>query len=418
MINFRMILVFALAFAAVSCSSTSKDAAAEPGAAPVQTAKAVKEPIQHVVTASAILYPLSQASVTPKITAAVRQFYVNRGDHVHKGQLLAELESRDLAATANESRALYQQAEAQYRTLASATVPDDTTKAKTDVESAKQNMDAAQHLYDNRVSLLHEGAIARKLVDDAKVALVQAQSQYQTAARHLESLTNVGRAEQIKAAQAQVDAAQAHYVGAQVQVSYTELRSPIDGVVADRPAYVGDIVSSGSPAITILNIAQIIARANIPVKDVGHLKAGNSASIAGPDGDIPGKVTVVSPAVDPNSTTVEVWIRVDNPDQVLKPGGTAQVKIRAEAQKDAVVVPVAALLSSEDGKDIVKIVGSDSVVHDQEVETGIREGDKLQILKGVEPGQQVVTVGGLGLDDKSKVRVENSTAGAKAGGNE
>jgi multidrug efflux pump subunit AcrA (membrane-fusion protein) len=113
-----------------------------------------------------------------------------------------------------------------------------------------------------------------------------------------------------------------------------------------------------------------------------------------------------------------VWIRVDNPDQALKPGGTAQVKIRAEAQKDAVVVPVAALLSSEDGKDIVKIVGSDSVVHDQEVETGIREGDKLQILKGVKPGQQVVTVGGLGLDDKSKVRVENSTAGAKAGGNE
>jgi RND family efflux transporter MFP subunit len=263
-------------------------------------------------------------------------------------------------------------------------------------------------VYDNRLSLLHQGAIAQKLVDDAKVALVQAQSQYQTAARHLESLNTVARLEQIKSAQAQVDAARAHFASTEAQLSYTELRSPIDGIVSDRPAYVGDIVSSGSPAITILDISAIVARANIPVKEIGHLKAGNSAAIVGPDGDIPGKVIVVSPAVDPSSTTVEVWVRVPNPDQELKPGSTAQVKIQAETEKNAVVAPVAALLSSEEGDDIVKIVAADSVVHDQKVEVGIRQADKVQILKGVQPGQEVVIEGGLGLEDKSKVRVEKA----------
>jgi multidrug efflux pump subunit AcrA (membrane-fusion protein) len=408
MMVFRIVLAAALTFAATSCSSKPNSEESAPAPAPVRTAKAVRESIEHVVSANAILYPNSQASVTPKITAAVRKFYVNRGDHVHQGQLLAELENRDLAAAVNESKAMYEQAEAQFRTITAATIPDDATKAKADVDSAKQNADAAQKVYDNRLSLLHQGAIAQKLVDDAKVALVQAQSQYQTAARHLESLNTVARLEQIKSAQAQVDAARAHFASTEAQLSYTELRSPIDGIVSDRPAYVGDIVSSGSPAITILDISAIVARANIPVKEIGHLKAGNSAAIVGPDGDIPGKVIVVSPAVDPSSTTVEVWVRVPNPDQELKPGSTAQVKIQAETEKNAVVVPVAALLSSEEGDDIVKIVAPDSVVHDQKVEVGIRQADKVQILKGVQPGQEVVIEGGLGLEDKSKVRVEKA----------
>src|SRR6185437_11246908 len=128
----------------------------------------------------------NQANVTPKISAPVRRILVNRGDHVKVGQLLAELEHRDLTASAEESKHQYEQAQAAYQTLTGATVGEDRVKAEADAQSAQQALDAAKKLYENRVALQREGALAQKLVDDAKVALAQAQSQYDTVQRHLQ----------------------------------------------------------------------------------------------------------------------------------------------------------------------------------------------------------------------------------------
>ncbi len=88
--------------------------------------------------------------------------------------------------------------------------------------------------------------------------------------------------------------------------------------------------SAGSPIVSIVDISQVVARANVPVKEAAAIKVGRPATISGPDGDIAGKVTVVSPAVDPNTTTVEVWVQAPNPGEKLKPGGTVHVSINAE----------------------------------------------------------------------------------------
>ena len=89
-----------------------------------------------------------------------------------------------------------------------------------------------------------------------------------------------------------------------MQLSYAKIRSPISGVVADRSVYRGEMAASGTPIVSIVDISQVVARANVPVKEASMIKVGRPARIAGPDGDLPGKVTVVSPAVDPNTTTV------------------------------------------------------------------------------------------------------------------
>ena len=151
------------------------------------------------------------------------------------------------------------------------------------MQSAQQTFDAAKKLYDNRVELQREGALAQKLVDDAKVAMVQAQSQLETTKRHLEALSQVGQRESIRAAQAQVDAAKAHYENAAVQLSYARIVSPITGVVADRAVYPGEIAASGSPMISIVDISQVVARANVPVKEAEAIRVGRPARIAGPD---------------------------------------------------------------------------------------------------------------------------------------
>src|SRR4029079_17796122 len=123
----------------------------------------------------------NQANVIPKISAPVRRILVNRGDHVRAGQLLAELEVRDLAASAEETRHLYEQAQAAFQTLTGATVAEDRAKAESDVKSAQQTLDAAKQLYVHRALLQRSRALAQKLVDDAKVSLAQAQSQFDIA---------------------------------------------------------------------------------------------------------------------------------------------------------------------------------------------------------------------------------------------
>lgn len=391
---------------ATSCGK-KEEKEAEP-VVPVQVTAARTDSIRRIIEADGVLWARNQASVVPKISAPVKIFYVNRGDHVRQGQLLALLENRDLAAAAQESKGQFEQAEANYRSTTAATVPEEVIKAQTDVRSAKHAMDAAQKVFENREKLSKEGALARKLVDDAEVAYVQARSQYETAQQHLEALQSVSKQEQIKTAAAQVESAKAHHQGSEAQLSYSEIRSPIDGVIADRAIYAGEMASAGSPLLTVMDVSRVVARVNVPQNQAGSLKVGDAATVTqtdAPEG-VPGKVIVVSPAVDPNSTTVQVWVETPNPAGRLKPGVTVHVAMVAETIPNAVVVPPAALLPAADGSTQVIVAGADAVAHARKVAAGLREPDKVQIVSGLRAGEQVVTVGGLGIEDGAKLRIE------------
>jgi HlyD family secretion protein len=403
----RLLACALISIALLSGCSKSKEAAEAEAPTPVEVDDVTRGPIDLIVTADAVLYPVNQANVTSKISAPVRRVLVNRGDHVKAGQLLAELENRDLAASAEESKSQLDQAQSAFQTITGATVPEDRTKAEADVQADRQALDAAKKLFDNRVDLQKQGALAQKLVDDARVAMVQAQSQLDTAQRHLESVQQVTGAEQRKAAQAQVDAAKAHYNSAAVQVVYAEVRSPINGIVADRSIYPGETAAAGAPIVSIVDISQVVARANIPVKEAASVRVGRPATVTGPQGVLAGKVTVVSPSVDPNTTTVEIWVQAENPDEKMKPGETVQVSIRADLIQDTILVPASALLNSDEGGEKVMVVGKDSLARERKVTVGIREGNRVQILGGVTEGEKVITSGGLGLDDKAKVTVKS-----------
>jgi RND family efflux transporter MFP subunit len=291
-----------------------------------------------------------------------------------------------------------------------ATVIEDRNKAQSDLQAAKESLDAAQKAYDSRANLLKEGAIAQRQVDDQRATLAQAQAAYNTAKQHLETLTQVGQREQVNAAQAQVNAAKAHYENSAVQVGYGRVTSPIAGVVSDRPVYPGEMPQNGAPLVSIVDISSVVARANIPVKEAAAIRVGRPATITGPEGDIAGKVTVVSPAVDPNTTTVEVWVQAPNPGEKLKPGATVRVAIQADTLQDATLVSSPALLNSDEGGQMVIVITPDNVAHQRKVNVGVRQGVNVEIVSGVSEGDKVVTSGGLGLDDGSKVVVKEAPA--------
>ncbi len=418
MITARIVLVTATLSLTLGCAKKDQKEAEPP--VPVEVAAVRLGPIQRIVMAEGVLYPKDQASITPKISAPVRAFYVNRGDRVRRGQLLAVLENRDLAAAALESKAQYDQAQAAYRSTTAASVPQEVTKAELDADSTRQALDAAQKLYESRQQLFQQGALAQRLVDEAHVAYVQARTQFENAQKHLDALQKVGKEAQLQGAAAQLEAAKGHYEAAAAQLGYSEIRSPIDGVVTDRPIFPGEMASAGSPLLTIMDVSSVVVRANVPEREAAPLRAGSKAAVAQAEGsrEVAGKVIVVSPAVDPNSTTMQVWVEASNPGGLFKAGATARVSIVAETIDDAVLVPPSALLPMPDGSTSVMVVGSDLVAHRRKVEAGVREPGAVQAVKGVSPGENVVVVGGLGLEDGAKVRIETPGRNAAGAGGE
>ncbi len=160
----------------------------------VQAAKPIVAPISEEIQGDAILSPLAEAALSPKISAPVKKFYVQRGAHVRAGQLLVTLEDRDLQAAELDNQGAYTAAQAAYRQATGMQLPAATQTAQLDVTQAKANLELNQSIVKGRTQLFQEGAIPGRDLDTAKAALVQAQAAYDTAAQHLHALENVGSA--------------------------------------------------------------------------------------------------------------------------------------------------------------------------------------------------------------------------------
>jgi multidrug efflux pump subunit AcrA (membrane-fusion protein) len=378
----------------------------------VQAATAEKTELKETITAQAVLFPLQQAAITPKISAPVHKFYVNRGSRVHKDQLLAQLENRDLTASSEENKGNLEQAQAAYETTTGASLPEEMQKAQLDVEAAKKLLDAQQKVYTSRQELFQQGALPRKELDQSGVDLTQAKNQYEIASKHFEALQAIGKKQELRSAAGQLQSAKGKFMGAAAQLSYSEIRSPIDGFVTDRPLYPGEMAAAGTPLITVMDTSQVIAKAHIPQPDAALLKIGDKATLTVPGENDPveGKVTIISPALDPNSTTVEVWVQAANRKQRLKPGTSVQVSMIAQTVKDAIAIPSESVLTAQNGTTTVMVIGPDNRAHQTAVKTGVREGDKIQIVDGIKAGDRVISAGAYALPDKTKVSVEAAVA--------
>ena len=401
--------------AAAGCGKGEKEEAPEVS---VQAAPAAKADISRIVNTEAVIFPVSQSAITPKISAPVKKFYVTRGQKVRQGQLLATLENRDLSAAALDNKGAYEQAEAAYSTSIGATLPEENAKAELDVQTAQQELEAQQKLYNSRQDLFNQGALPRKDLDAAAVSLAQARSAYNIAKKHLDGLNAVGKQGAVKTANGQLTSAKGKLLNSQAQLSYSEVRSPINGVITDRPLYPGEMASTSTPLLTVMDISQIIAKAHVPQSDALLLHKGDAASIslAGLEEPVSGKVSLISPALDPNSTTVEIWVQAANSDQQLRPGMSAQVSITAQTVKDALVVPASALLNAKDDAAQVMVVDAQSQAQSRDVKIGIQSGTGVQIVSGLKPGEMIVTQGAYGLPDKTKVKIEKAEAAAKEEG--
>jgi HlyD family secretion protein len=399
------LLVTALIVLSTGCKKTE---ATPPPEVYVQAAKPEQGSISEQITADATLAPLAQAAISPKVTAPVRKFLVQRGAHVKAGQLLATLENSDLAAAALDNKGAYTSAQANYETATKSTVPEEYTKANLDLIQTQGALTLAKSIATARTELFTQGAIPGRDLDTAKASLLQAQAAYDIAKQHFDAVKAVGNQASLQSAQGTLTSAKGKYLGAEAQLSYTEIRSP------DRPLFNGETAAAGNPVITVMDTSALIAKLHIAQMQAQQLSLGASATIKIPGlpDPVPAKVSLISPALDPGSTTVEVWLRVENPKATLKAGTPVRATITGRTEPNATHIPVEAIQTvaagSADGtpgSKFVMTIAPDGTAHKHPVTLGIVTPDSAQVLSGITGNDMVITTGAYSLEDNTKVKV-------------
>lgn len=224
------------------------------------------------------------------------------------------------------------------------------------------------------------------------------------------SLISAGDFEKIKY---EMEALQATHELAKLELSYTEIRAPIDGVISQRFIKLGNTLDVNAPTFQVTSLEPLIAYLHVPEREYRHLEAGQTATLRvdALQGTVfEGTVARISPVVDPATGTFKATIEVYDETLRLKPGMFARINIVFDMHADALQIPRSAIVDEavdEAGESSVFVV-SDETAHRRSVRTGYVENGRVEILDGLSDGETFVLVGQTGLKEGSKVTVINA----------
>ena len=379
-----ILLIFVGALTAFTRGGTKID--------PSKLAKVERGDLAKSVVATGKVTPITKVEVKSKASGIVKKLYVDYGDRVKRGQLLAQLDKDEIQAQVDQSRAALQSSEAN---LSSAQA--DYERAKVDAEGP--DVPLLKRQYDRSVEMAKDGVVSASALDDAD-------KNYQMALNK----QNVAKAQvtvlKAKIAQAQADEVhnRANLAQLEEQLSYTDIISPIDGIVLSRDVEMGDAVSSilvlGSSATLVMTLgdtSEVYVKGKVDESDIGKVYLGQPARIkveSFKDKTFYGKVTKISPmgVEKDNVTTFEVRVSINNPGGELKAEMTANAEIILEEHKDVLQIPEGAIIYDKDKKASVDIPDAKAKdgMKKVAINIGISNGAKTEVLSGLKLGDQVV----------------------------
>ncbi|HEX8071112.1 MAG TPA: efflux RND transporter periplasmic adaptor subunit [Pyrinomonadaceae bacterium] len=376
----------------------------------VRVAKAERQPIAAQQTALGTIFPRDTALVAPKISAQIKQMPLWQNRVVRAGDVLAVLEASDLQSQRNEAVAALREARASARGVETGTIPQNTAQDEKALRDARAAADNARRTYERRQALYQAGGISKKDLEASQLDLTRAESDLRLAEANVSLRTRALNPNDRAQAAARVAQAEQHVGALDAQLAYATVRAPISGVVTDQSLYEGSFASSGTTLVTIADTTLVIVKAPFADTVAAQLKVGDAATVLPtdlPGEQMTGQVTLISRAVDPASRTVEVWVTLGNEAGRLRVNGAAQVTVAANAKREAVVVPAAAVTLDASNADegTVMVVDDKSVAHETKVTVGIRTKDFVEITAGLAGGETVVTEGNYALPDGAKVEV-------------
>jgi len=395
-------------------TKTAPDASAdESTVVSVRVAKVERQTIASEVTALGTIFPREQATLSPKISAQIKQLPLLQNRVVRAGEVIAVLESRDLQSQRNEAVAALQEAKLNARGLTIGTIPQGIAQADKDLRDARAGVANARALSERRRTLYAQGGISLKDVEAAQLALTNAEDNLRLTERSATLRATAINPNDRALAESRINQAQQRIGTLDAQLSYATIRAPITGLVTNQYQFQGEYAAAGAKLVDIADTSEVIVKALFSDEVASQLKAGNAATIVpsdAPDAQMHGQVTLVSRASDPTNRTSEVWVRLGNEAGRLKTGGAAQVRIASQEHRNAVVVPTAAItLEASNGKEgTVIVVDAQNVAHETKVTTGLRAGDRIEIVSGLSGNETIVIEGNFALPDGTKVEPQDA----------
>jgi multidrug efflux pump subunit AcrA (membrane-fusion protein) len=381
---------------------------------PERTVTAVparKGNITETLSLTGTLKAAQEVKITSKIPGRVEGVPVEEGTHIKAGDLLIQLERNELALVVAQAEAAVAAAEAGLAKVLAGTRKEKIDQARAALAQARANADICKITFERMSNLLKDKSIPKTRYDEAKAHYDCALAQYKSAQAQLEMAKTGATKEDIEIARTQVGQTRAALATARRQFKNATINSPIDGVVAHKNVEPGEVVSPpimpGKALLDIVDMSCLKTMVNISEKRVKSVRLGQEAIITldgFSDEIFTGKVSRISPVVDPRSRTFKAEILIPNPGNRLKPGMFARVQLVLTKRTDVVRVPLKAVSDFGGSKVVFLVVNGTARV--QTVTLGISDGVDVEVISGVNQGDSVIVEGNLGLEDGDKIVIK------------
>lgn len=376
---------------------------------------------EPVLSAGGYIIARNQVEVASKITGRVVSLEVVEGDIVRQGQVIARLDDYEISAQVGQAQANVAATRARLAQLEAGSRPQEIERAKAQMERAKADLNNAELALRRAERLVAEQVLQQQSLDDARARFDMARNAYQ-AAKEDYDLARIGpRQEEIDLARAQVKQAEAELAYAQALHNNTIIRAPVSGVILDRYVDLGEMVTTGFTSdrgarqalVSIADVNDLQVEMDITEADIAKVEL-NQPTIITPDAysdrHYRGVVEYIAAVADRQKATIEVKVKVLDPDRFLRPDMGAKVTFYhkgAEAPKEmgAIMVPKAAVVN-QGGRTVVFVAKDEKAVM-QSVTIGREEAGYVEILSGLDGGERVIIGGQTALKDGDKITVQS-----------
>jgi HlyD family secretion protein len=377
---------------------------------------------ESVLTASGYVVAHHKIAVGAKVMGRVAWIGVEKGDNVQEGQVLVRLEDNEFRAQVNQAQANLAAAQARLDRLRTGSRPEEKLKDKAAVLQAEANLKNAEAEYQRTESLYRSGVSSKAEYDralanrDSAVAMLQA-------ARQSSAMTDIGpRKEEIRAAEAEVQQMRAALDYANTQLAATEIKAPVTGTVLQRIVERGEMVSpsafGGSGARTsvvdLADLTDLQVELDISQTDFARLKPQQRAEIvpeAYPNLRFTGFIEEIAPEANRAKSTVQVKVKVENPNEQLRPEMNARVNFLSDKAPTTenksiarVLVPKTAVVKQDNSSFVFVVKGNK--VEQRTIRTGEESGDAYVVLDGLSGNESVAVAGADKLRDGDRIKVQ------------
>lgn len=364
-------------------TSASQNRAGEGKEAPkqVKTARVVEMPMGQTVTVNGTLAAYDQTTASVKVPGRLRSISIDLGSVVHRGQPIAQVESQDYQLRVQQAEAALAQARARVGLSPDGTDDRVNPEQTGTVRQARAVMDEARVSRQRAATLVSQGIIARAEFDTADAAYKVAQSRYQDAL------------EEIRNRQALLMQRRSELALARQQLADTIVYSPLDGIVQEKRASVGEYLAAGAPVVNIVRMNPLRLRAEVPERESRdvHVGQGVRVTVEGDPNAYAGRIMRLSPTISEQNRVLMVEADVSNNGQ-LRPGAFARADIVTDDAGMAVTVPTNAIVTFAGIEKVIVVQNGQAV--EKPVTTGRRAADWTEVLSGVNVGDSVVVAPG------------------------